>query len=94
MELAMIYRLTSVLLRNGAMLFSFGMSVTAGIYLARTLPMSIWTGIVIVHLTCAIALALLLLTERVASWLPEYLRRHGRKPSAVHQGFGIPKSPA
>jgi uncharacterized membrane-anchored protein len=94
MELAMTYRLTSVLLRNGAILCSFGISVAAGIYLARTLPMSIWMGIVIVHLTCAIALVLLLLTERVASWLPEYLRRHGQKPNPVHQGFGIPKSPA
>jgi hypothetical protein len=94
MELAMTYRLTSVLLRNGAILFSFGISLAAGIYLARTLPVSIWMGIVIVHVTCAIALTLLLLTERVASWVPEYLRRHGQKPNAVHEGFGIPKSPA
>jgi hypothetical protein len=94
MELAMTYRLISVLLRNGAILLSFGMSLAAGIYLARTLPMSIWMGIVIVHLTCAIALILLLLIERVVSWLPDYLRRHGQKPNAVQQGFGIPKSPA
>jgi len=90
----MTYRLISVLLRNGAILFSFGMSLAAGMYLARTLPMSIWMGIVIVHLTCAIALMLLLLTERVVYWLPDYLRRHGQKPDAVQQGFGIPKSPA
>ena len=94
MEMAMTYRLISVLLRNGAILLSLGMSLAAGIYLARTLPMSIWMGIVIVHLTCAIALILLLLTERVVSWLPDYLRRHGQKPNAVQQGFGIPKSPA
>jgi len=88
----MTYRLISVLLRNGAILLSFGMSLAAGIYLARTLPMSIWMGIVIVHLTCAIALILLQLTERVVSWLPDYLRR--QQPNAVQQGFGIPKSPA
>jgi hypothetical protein len=55
----------------------------------RTLPLSIWMGIVIVHLICAIALILLLLTERVVSWLPDYLRR--QQPNAVQQGFGISK---
>ena len=94
MELAMTYSLISVLLRNGAILFSFGLSLAAGIYLARTLPMSIWMGIVIVHLTCAVALTMLLLAERVVSWLPEHLRRHGPKPNAVQQSFEMPKSPA
>jgi len=86
----MTYRLISVLLRNGAILFSFGMSLGAGMYLARALSMSIWMGIVIIHLTCAIAL-MLLLTERVVSWFPDYLRRHGQEPDAVQQGFRLPR---
>jgi uncharacterized membrane-anchored protein len=89
MEMAMIYSLISVLLRNGAILFSFSMSVAAGTYLTTAFPMSIWMGIVIVHVTCVIAVALMLLTERVVSRLVTYLRRDGRISSVVPEELGF-----
>jgi len=85
----MIGSLISILLRNGAILLSFSMSVAAGAYLASAFPMSIWMGIVMVHMTCAIALALMLLTERVVSRLVMYLRRDGRIPNVVPEELGF-----
>jgi len=90
----MNHRLISALLRNGAMLFSLGMSLAGAIYVARYFSISIWVGIILIHLTCVIVLTLLLLTESFVSWLSEYLRRNGRKPDTQQEGFGISKSSA
>jgi hypothetical protein len=83
----MSYSLVPALLRNGAILLSLGVSLASGICLARTFSISLWPAIIVIHLTCAVAFAPLLLTESFVSRLREYLHRHGTKLQKT-EGYG------
>lgn len=84
------YSLQSALLRMGALLFSCGLGLGGGIYVASVFSISVWIGIVAVYLISAIILTLLILAEGVGSRVRRYQRHH--RPEVANRS-GFPRRP-
>jgi len=81
------YSLQSALLRMGALLFSCGMGIGGGIYVASVFSISVWIGIVAVYLISTIVLTLLLLAEGVGSRVRRYSQWHHRPEVGNRSGI-------